>query len=91
MLNDRQVRAAYSKAAKGGFKDTTKMTDGQGLYLRGGRSWRYDYTFDGKRKTISFGVYPTVGLADAREKLMEAKRYLAGGIRVFSHISTRNS
>ena len=80
MLNDKQVRSAYSKAAKGGFKDTAKMADGQGLYLKGGRSWRYDYAFDGKRKTICFGVYPTVSLAEAREKLMEAKRCLAKGI-----------
>lgn len=80
MLNDKQVRSAYSKAAKGGFKDTAKMADGQGLYLKGGRSWRYDYAFDGKRKTICFGVYPTVGLAEAREKLLEAKRSLASGI-----------
>ncbi|MDY0040626.1 MAG: Arm DNA-binding domain-containing protein [Desulforhabdus sp.] len=38
-----------------------KLTDGGGLYLllqpNGSRWWRFDYRFDGKRKTLSMGVY----------------------------------
>lgn len=47
-----------------------KLTDGGGLYLllnpNGSRWWRLDYRYDGKRKTLSMGIYPDVGLKDAR-------------------------
>ena len=48
-----------------------KLTDGGGLYLllkpNGAKWWRLDYRFSGKRKTLSMGVYPEVGLkADLR-------------------------
>ena len=37
-----------------------KMSDGGGLYLlvapSGGKLWRYDYNFNGKRKTLSLGA-----------------------------------
>jgi integrase len=60
-----------------------KLSDGGGLYLlvlpTGGKSWRIGYRFQGKQKAISFGQYPTVGLAQAREKRDEAKRMLAAG------------
>ena len=43
-----------------------KLPDGAGLYLyvtaTGGRLWRLDYRFGGKRKTLSLGAYPTVSL-----------------------------
>jgi hypothetical protein len=36
-----------------------KLSDGAGLYLllnpNGSRWWRFDYRFDGKRKTLSMG------------------------------------
>ena len=38
----------------------------------GAKWWRFDYTFTGKRKTLSVGVYPANGLADARRKSEEA-------------------
>jgi hypothetical protein len=60
-----------------------RLTDGRGLYLlvkpKGQKWWRYDYRFEGKRKTISLGVYPEVGLAEARRKHDEARRVLAAG------------
>jgi hypothetical protein len=44
----------------------TKLADGGGLYLllkpNGAKWWRLDYRFAGKRKTLSMGVYPEVGL-----------------------------
>ena len=49
------------KSAKCGDKPF-KLYDGGGLYLlihpKGGKYWRYDYRFVGKRKTLSIGVYP---------------------------------
>ena len=60
-----------------------RLTDGRGLYLlvkpKGQKWWRYDYRFEGKRKTISLGVYPDVSLADARRKHEDARRLLADG------------
>ncbi len=35
-----------------------------------------DYRFDGKRRTLAFGVYPMVPLADAREKRTAAKKQI---------------
>ncbi len=61
-----------------------KYPDGGGLYLyvspTGGRLWRMDYRFEGKRKTLSMGAYPTVSLADARTRRQEAKVQLAQGV-----------
>lgn len=61
-----------------------KMTDGSGMYLllnpNGSRWWRFDYRFDGKRKTLSMGTYPDTGLKDAREKRDAARRLLAAGV-----------
>ena len=51
-----------------------KLFDGQGLFLlvktSGSKGWRLKYRFAGKEKLISLGPYPTVGLADARKKLI---------------------
>lgn len=63
-----------------------KLRDGGGLYLLvrpdGARWWRFDYRrpITSKRNTLSLGVYPHVGVADAREKLLAAKKLLAAGI-----------
>ena len=61
-----------------------KIYDGQGLYVivtpKGKKYFRYDYRFQGKRKTISLGVYPTVSLKEARKKLIKVKYLLAEGL-----------
>jgi Arm DNA-binding domain len=68
--------------AKPGDKDYA-MTDGAGLYLwvttAGGKLWRWGYMFDGKNKLISYGKYPDVGLARARELHAAARSLLAAG------------
>ena len=38
------------------------------------------YRFEGKQKLLSFGVYPTVSIEDARAKRDAAKKLLANGI-----------
>ena len=63
-----------------------KLTDGGGLYVvvrpNNARWWRMDYRrpITGTRNTLSLGVYPDVGLADARTKRDEARKLLAAGI-----------
>jgi len=58
-----------------------KLADGGGMYLLvrpdGSRYWRLDYRFDGKRKTLALGVYPEVGLDEARRRRTVAKSLLA--------------
>lgn len=77
-LTDIQIRNA-----KAGDKPR-KLADANGLYLyvsaAGGKSWRLDYNFFGKRKTLTLGIYPTLTLADARSQRDEAKRKLAEGL-----------
>ena len=56
-----------------------KLSDGGGLYLLvngSGKYWRYDYRYQGKRKTLSIGVFPTISLNDARALHKKAKREL---------------
>ncbi len=58
-----------------------KLPDGGGMYLyihvNGGKYWRMDYRYGGKRKTLALGVYPEVSLADARDRREQARKLLA--------------
>lgn len=60
-----------------------RLYDEQGLYLEvqpnGGRYWRLKYRFLGKEKRLALGVYPEVGLQEARSKRGDARAQLAGG------------
>lgn len=61
-----------------------KLSDGHGLYLQveptGSKLWRLKYRFNDKEKRLSFGVYPSVTLALARERQVEARRLLGTGV-----------
>ena len=61
-----------------------KMFDERGLFLlispSGGKWWRFRYDFNGKENLLSLGVYPAVGLDEARQKRDEARQFLAQGI-----------
>ena len=76
-LNDRQIKNA--KPAEKPFK----LNDGKGLYLyintSGGKLWRFDFSHNGKRKTLSIGKYPTVSLVEARQAAENARRLLVSG------------
>lgn len=73
-LHDSTIRSA-----KPGHKPY-KLADGQSLYLlvnpNGSRYWRQKYRLAGKEKLLALGVYPTVGLADARKAANKAREYL---------------
>ncbi len=46
----------------------------------GSKSWQMIYSFDGQRKWLSLGSYPSIGVADAREKFRQKKSILAKGL-----------
>lgn len=77
-LMELQVRNAKPK------EKAYKLHDGQGLYLyvspNGSRLWRMKYYLERKEKLLSFGPYPAVSLATAREKRTQAKESLSQGI-----------
>jgi integrase len=62
-----------------------RQSDGGGLYLLPAKKeseshgWRFDYSYDGKRRTISLGVYPEVPLAEARVRAGECRTEVAHG------------
>ncbi len=73
---DRAIRALQPGAGR--------LNDGGGLYLvpfawGDTHAWRLDYTHAGKRRTLSLGTYPKVGLEEARQKAREAWSSLAQG------------
>lgn len=85
------LTATQTKNARPRAKDY-KLSDGGGLYLlvkkTGGRLWRLNYRFDGKQKTASFGPFPEVTLAEAREKRGAAKKLLRDGVDPVDRIRT---
>ena len=77
-LTDTAIRNAKPSAKP------AKLFDERGLFLivtpTGGKWWRFRYKFDDKEKLLSLGVYPDVGLKDARQRRDEARKLLADGI-----------
>lgn len=61
-----------------------KMYDSDGLFLLvnpgGSKLWRWRYRFDGKEKLMALGEYPLLGLAQARERHLAARKTLAQGV-----------
>jgi len=55
MLTDTTVKNAKAKDSP------YKLSDSHGLYLyvspKGARSWRFDYRFNKRRRTVAFGLY----------------------------------
>jgi integrase len=82
MLTDTAIRNAKPK------EKPYKLADEKGLYLlvnRAGKYFRFDYRCRDKRKTLALGVYPDVSLAQARERLNEARKLLAENIDPGEH------
>ena len=61
-----------------------KLWDCGGLYLfirpTGTKVWRWKYRMDGKEYTFTFGDYPTLRLAEVRDRLHEVKMLKQQGI-----------
>lgn len=67
------------------------LYDGDGLVLlvtQNSKLWRFNYKFEDKRKTISFGKYPDITLKEARELREKAKNNLKKNI---NPIESKNS
>ena len=78
MLNDAKIRAAKPR------DKAYKLTDSHRLYLLvkpgGSKLWKWSYCYNGKQKTMHFGVHPKVSLVDARGKRDEASAQLSDGL-----------
>ena len=78
MLTQLQITSAKPKAKP------YRHADGQGLVLviqpSGSKLWRFRYRYGGRQKTLHLGPWPTLSLADAREKCREARRAVAAGL-----------
>jgi len=74
-----------------------KLSDGNGLYLHvmpnGSKLWRLKYYFHSHERIMSFGSYPLVPLAEAREKREFARKQVFDGIdpRVFKEEEKRKA
>ncbi len=73
-------RNSESKAGEKPFK----IYDREGLFLlvnpSGSKLWRWRYRFDGKEKLMALGEYPLVGLGQARELHLAARKSFVAGI-----------
>ena len=80
--------------AKPGAKPT-KLFDARGLFLMvtpaGGKWWRLRYRYDDKEKLLSLGVYPDVGLKEARERLDQLRKQIANGIDPSEYVKTERA
>ncbi len=65
------------------LKDPGRYSDGGGLHLfiskAGRKSWVLRITVDGRRRDIGLGGYPSVSLAQAREKAVDHRAAIAEG------------
>ncbi len=81
-LTDTKIKTSHPKD-----KDY-KLSDGLGLFIvvrkSGSKFWRYDFKYGGQYKTMSFGLYPSVSLKEAREKRTEARKLLSENINPIS-------
>jgi integrase len=69
---------------EGNTKQGRYYDSGSGLHLwiknNSKKYWILRYTFEGRRKDLSLGIYPIVTLIEARKKALEAKINLSKGV-----------
>jgi integrase len=82
-LTDVEIRRAKAR------EKAYRLSDSGGMFLwvtpAGGKLWRWAYLYEGKEKLMSFGRYPDVSLALARERHVDARRLLASGVDPMAH------
>lgn len=78
MLTDLQLRAIKPS------DKPQKLYEGAGFYVyvsvTGTKTFRFDYTFLGKRKTLTIGKYPHMSLLDARDRANKARQSIASSV-----------
>jgi len=86
-MNERKDNLIASDATIRNAKAKDKpyrVKDAKGFYLLinidSSKWWRLDYAINDKRKTLSLGVYPAIGLSEAREKFKDAQALIKQGI-----------
>ncbi len=66
-----------------------RLTDGGGLLVEvlpsGSKTWRYQYSLDGKRTWVTIGRYPEIGVSDARDRHAEYRAMVEKGIDPARH------
>ena len=66
-----------------------KVTVGLGLYLpgnpSGSRLWRFRFRFNGRQNTLSFGIFPNVGVGEAVVRRDQYRALLADGLNPSDH------
>ena len=74
---------ALSATRAKALKDPGRYADGGGLHLyiskAGRKSWVQRITIDRRRRDIGLGAFPSVGLAQAREKAADNRTAVAEG------------
>ncbi len=74
---------ALSATRAKALKDPGRYSDGEGLHLyistAGRKSWVQRITIDGRRRDLGLGAYPSVSLAQAREKAAGNRAVVAKG------------
>ncbi len=73
MLTDSKICAAPLEKPYKNHRLTNSVPDGSKL-------WYFRYRFGGKENRLTFGPYPQVTLAEAREKHDAARKLLVSGI-----------
>jgi len=76
-LSDAAIRTAKPREAQ------YKLHDDGGLFVivrpSGGKLWRFKYRYLGKEQQLTVGIYPDVGLKEARLRRDEARKIVAAG------------
>ena len=79
----KHVAKVDREMALGTNTSVKSLADGMGLTLKrmpsGKWAWLYRFRLNGKANTQSFGIYPEVSLAQARERLKESRSAVAVG------------
>lgn len=84
--SDASVRAAKCAASKDGKLRPTwhPVAEGRGLFLivdpSESRRWVLRYQVGGRRRDMGLGIYPAVGLSQARKAALEAREKIAIGV-----------